>query len=131
GSGPDDLDFQRAKVAAGGKSYVIQNNNWGNPGGTDQVLSYSDNSFVIETATGGEPGGGAPASFPSIFIGANGDTQNGTYSTSSDDNLPIVVNSIQSVMTTFKYNRADGDYNAAYDVWFAASDPMGTEYDDG
>jgi hypothetical protein len=65
-----------------------------------------------------------PASFPSIYIGANGDTQNGVYSTTSDDNLPKQVSTIQSVQTTFQYSSCSGNgYNAAYDVWFAASKP--------
>jgi hypothetical protein len=131
GAGSDDLDFQRVKVSAGGKEYIIQNNNWGNPGGTNQLIRYTNNSFVIEQETGGEPGGGAPASFPSIFIGANGDTQGGAYSTTGNDNLPKVVSTITSVPTTFAYNRASGDYNATYDVWFSANNPNGQEYQDG
>ena len=42
-------DFARAKVNVGGKDYVIQNNNWGNPSGTDLILSYKNNSFKITT----------------------------------------------------------------------------------
>lgn len=123
GPGSRDLDFQRVKVKAGGKSYIIQNNNWGNPDGTDQTIEYRDNSFTIVQATGAGPGAGVPASFPSIYIGANGDTQGGLFSTSSDDNLPKQISTIQSIQTKFKYNRAGGNYNAAYDVWFSASPP--------
>ena len=123
GPGSRDLDFQRVKIKAGGKSYIIQNNNWGNPEGTDQTIEYRDNSFTIVGATGAGAGGGVPASFPSIYIGANGDTQGGLFSTSSDDNLPKQISTIQSIQTKFKYNRASGNYNAAYDVWFASSPP--------
>ncbi len=130
GSGATDLDFQRVKVSAGGKSYIIQNNNWGNPSGTNQSIMYKNNSFTISSATGGPPGGGAPASFPSIYIGANGDTQMGNFSTSSDDNLPKVVSSIGSIQTKFTYNRNSGNYNATYDVWFSANKPAG-RYNDG
>lgn len=121
--------MQRVKVAAGGHSYIVQNNNWGNPTGSAQVLTYTNNSFVVTSSTG--TGSSAPASFPSIYIGANGDTQNGLYDTSSDDNLPKQVSAIKSVQTTFSYNKCDSSlgYNAAYDVWFASAIPTTTYTD--
>jgi hypothetical protein len=125
----DDLDFQRVKVAAGGKSYIIQNNNWGSPA-DDQTLSYVDNSFTITDPPGGSPGGGAPASFPSIFIGGNGDTQGGLFDTRADDGLPRQISQINSVTSTFRYNRASGDYNAAYDIWLYANPPTGAYNED-
>jgi hypothetical protein len=130
GPGATDLDFQRVKVKKDGHSYIIQNNNWGNPSGTDQKISYVDNSFTITSPTGSGNSSGAPASFPSIFIGANGDTQNGTYSTTSDDHLPKQVSAITSVTTTFRHNVSGGGMNATYDVWFANSPPT-ARYDDG
>src|ERR1041384_2196566 len=87
-------------------------------------------SFKITTTTGGEPGGGKPASFPSIYIGANGDTQNGNFSTSSDDMLPKQVSTLQSVNSNFRYSKASGDYNATYDIWFSQNKPT-QRYDDG
>jgi hypothetical protein len=128
GPGATDLDFQRVKVKKDGKSYIIQNNNWGNPSGSDQTISYVDNSFKVISTTGN--GSSAPASFPSIFIGANGDTQGGTFSTSSDDHLPKQVSAITSLMTTFRHNASGGQLNAAYDVWFSSSIPT-ARYDDG
>ncbi|HEX9622693.1 MAG TPA: hypothetical protein VF989_21270 [Polyangiaceae bacterium] len=130
GSGSRDADFQRVKVSAGGKSYIIQNNNWGNWEGTDQTIQYSGNSFSITAPTGGSPGGGVPASFPSIYIGANGDIQGGLFATSENDMLPRAVNSISRIDTTFRYNRMNGDYNAAYDVWFSNGPPP-AGYEDG
>lgn len=124
-----DLDFARVKVKAGGKSYIIQNNNWGNPEGTSQTLMYKNNSFTITGETGGSPGGGVPASFPSIYIGANGQTAMGTFSTTSDDGLPKQISAIGSVKSTFRYNRANGDYNATYDIWFSSAIPR-SEYKD-
>ena len=134
GPGSTDLDFQRVKIKAGGKSYIIQNNNWGNPGGSDQTITYKDNSFKITSSTGNKGGDGAPASFPSIYIGASGNIQGGLYSTRSDDNLPKAISAIQGIDTKFSYNRASGDYNATYDVWFAAPGAIPTppaEYKDG
>jgi hypothetical protein len=130
GPGVTDLDFQRVKVAAGGHSYIIQNNNWGSPTTTDQTLTYKDNSYTITSPTGNGNTSGAPASFPSIYIGANGNTANGVYDTKSDDNLPKLVSTIQSVQTTFSYSTCSGTgYNATYDVWFAASPPTATYND--
>ncbi len=88
GTGTMDLDFARAKVSVDSHDYIIQNNNWGNPTGTDLVLSYKNNSFKITSGSG--TGGDAPASFPSIYIGANGNTSNG-MSTSTNDNLPLQI----------------------------------------
>jgi hypothetical protein len=137
GAGATDLDFQRVKVSGGGRSYIIQNNNWGDPNGTNQTLRYSGNSFTITQETGSAGGDGVPRSFPSIFIGANGDTRDGSFSTHkvpamppSEDNLPKQVSTIQSVMSTFRYNRNSGDYNATYDIWFAQNQPT-VRYNDG
>jgi hypothetical protein len=129
GPGATDLDFQRVKVKKDGKSYIIQNNNWGNPSGSDQKISYVDNSFKVDSSTGTGSSSGAPASFPSIYIGANGDTQGGTYSTTSDDHLPKQVSGITSLMTTFKHNATSGQLNATYDIWFSANVPT-ARYDD-
>ena len=138
GPGGMPIDYQRVKVSAGGKSYIVQNNNWGNWQGTDQTLQYTDNSFKITSPTGASPDGMKPASFPSVYIGANGDTQMGTYSThlnngmanQAGDNLPKQISSIQSIKSTFRYNTAGGDYNATYDIWFASGAPT-SAYDDG
>lgn len=135
GPGSDDNDYQRVKVlGADGKEYIIQNNNWGNASGTNQTLHYINNSFSITAETGGPPGGGAPASFPSIFIGHNGDTQGGNFATNGS-NLPKVINTITSIPTTFKVSKAGGsiggEYNVTYDVWFSANDPGASEYQDG
>jgi hypothetical protein len=129
GPGGDNLDYQRVKVAVGGKSYIIQNNNWGNPGGSDQLLTYKNNSFTVTSSTGS--GSQAPASFPSIFIGANGDVQGGTFSTRENDGLPKQISAITSVNTTFRHTGTSGNLNSTYDIWFSDVVPSTTaEYDD-
>jgi len=128
GSGGTDLDFARAKVSVGGQNYVIQNNNWGNPSGTDLQLTYKNNSFVVTSGSGS--GGDAPASFPSIYIGASGNTANGLYSTHPGDNLPIKIADISNVTSTFRYSGSTSVFNATYDIWFANSIPT-TTYNDG
>ena len=129
GPGGTDLDFQRVKVNAGGHDYIIQNNNWGTPDGSNQTLTYKNNSFKITGTTGS--GQSAPASFPSIYIGNNGNTANGVFSTKSNDGLPALVSSITSITSTFRYSPSiSGDINATYDIWFAKSAPT-AEYKDG
>jgi hypothetical protein len=123
-----DGDFARAKVVVEGKSYIIQNNNWGNPSGTDLILSYINNSFKITSGSG--TGASAPASFPSIYIGNNGNTANGVYSTKSTDGLPVQISAIKSLPSTLRYSGSTGSFNATYDIWFANSIPT-TEYKDG
>jgi hypothetical protein len=124
----DDLDFDRKKVSFGGEDYIIQNNNWGNPAGSDCILSFLNNSFTVTTCTGS--GASAPAAFPSIYQGNNGNTANGVLSTKSKDAMPIQINQIGSIPTSFRYSGGSGSYNATYDIWFANSPPTG-EYKDG
>src|SRR6478609_2154393 len=125
-----DGDFDRSKVLVGGEQYIIQNNNWGNPSGTNLILDYLNNSFKIVDGNGSTTGGGVPASFPSIYIGGNGNTAGGVLATKSTDNLPKRVDEIGSIATSFKWSGSTGSFNATYDVWFANSPPT-TEYKDG
>jgi len=129
GANNEAANYQRVKVVAGGKSYIIQNNNWGSSG-NGQTISYTNNTFKITATTGN--GASAPASFPSVFIGANGQIGGGTFDTASDDNLPIQVSTIQSVQTSFAWSGGSGgkDFNATYDVWFASSSPAPGSYND-
>jgi hypothetical protein len=120
-------DFERAKVSVGGENYIIQNNNWGNTAG-ELILNYKNNSFVVTAGSGN--GGDAPASFPSIYIGNNGNTANGVYSTKTTDNLPIQISAITSIPSTFRYSGGTSVFNATYDIWFAKSPPT-AEYQDG
>jgi len=128
-----DLDFQRVKVSPMGSTaqYIIQNNNWGTPLSTDQTITYKGNSFTIQSTTGNVTGQGVPASFPSIYVGGNGDTQSandppkGVFSTHPTDNLPKAINSLGSAMTTFTWTGGSGnkDFNATYDIWLASAAP--------
>jgi hypothetical protein len=129
GPGSDDLDFARAKVSVGGETYIIQNNNWGNPAGSDCTVNFLNNSLTVGACTGSNSP--APAAFPSIYQGNNGNTANGVYSTSSTDSMPIQVSNIASATSTFRYSGAtNGTLNACYDIWFANSPPT-MQYKDG
>jgi hypothetical protein len=122
-------DFERAKILVGGENYIIQNNNWGDTSGTQSacILNFLNNSFTVSQCTGS--GSSAPAAFPSIYIGANGNTLNG-MKTSTTDNMPIQISAIKDIQSTFRYSGGGGSYNSTYDIWFANSPPT-TEYKDG
>ncbi len=124
--------YQRAAVTGSDcHEYIIQNNNWGNPTGSTQVINYTGTSFTVQSSSG--TGSSAPASFPSTYIGANGNIANGTYNTWSDSGLPKQISAMQSVMTNFAWSggSSGGDFNATYDVWFASTPPTAGSYDDG
>jgi hypothetical protein len=113
------------------KKYIVNNNNWGSPTSSFQQLSFTGTSFKVSAMNGS--GSSAPASFPSLFIGANGQIgTGGVFSTWEDSGLPKQISAIQSAQTTFKWSgKSSGDFNAAYDIWFAKSPPTAGGYDDG
>ena len=128
-------NFGRAKVrGTDDKSYVVQNNAW-NPGAPEgsQRISFEGNSFTVTQQSNGGFGN-IPISFPSIFVGRNGNRGvNETFTTTLDDGLPKAISAINSIQTTLSHNGGQGgpggDYNVTYDIWFAGTAPAG-EYDD-
>lgn len=113
-----------------GNSYIINNNAWGiNSGDGTQQIRFTGNSFEVLRQSAGPGGDSSPASFPSIYIGANGATTgvNGA-STTGENALPLQVAAITGLPTRFRHNSSSGDNNATYDVWFAPSPPQG-QYD--
>lgn len=130
-SGTISGEAARIKVVGkDGQSYVINNNAWGdNSADGTQQIRFTGNSFEVLRQTAGPGANSSPASFPSIYIGANGATMgvNGA-STAGDNPLPIRVSDIVTLPTTFNISGTMGDNNAAYDVWFAANPPAG-QYD--
>ena len=118
--------FQRAAVTGTDcHEYVVQNNNWGTPTSTTQIINYTGTSFTIQSTSGNVTGQGVPAAFPSTYVGANGNLANGTYNTWSDTGLPKQISAMQSTTTSFAWSGGSGskDFNATYDVWFANSPP--------
>jgi hypothetical protein len=131
GGGTTFGDFQRASVlGSDGNKYVIQNNNFGNPSGSDQTISVVGNSFTVTSSTASSSSTTTPASFPSVYIGANGDIEGGTFATTATDHLPMQITSIGRVLTSFAWSGGTGgkDFNAAYDVWFASAKPTPGSY---
>ncbi len=142
-SGGKDIDLQRVKTAApgvGGKAYIVYNNNWGNPTGSDQTINYVGNSFTVASWTGSAPGGGVPVSFPSLYIGAQGQTAGllpGVLATTPDgDGLPKAISAIGTLTSTFNWTPPNnaatptGNYNATYDIWLAAPPAPAIGYND-
>ncbi len=128
----DAASFQRAAVTGTDcKEYIVQTNNWGNPTGSSQVINYAGSGFTVQSSSGS--GSSAPASFPSTYIGGNGNIAGGTYNTWSDSGLPKQISLMQSVMTSFSWSggTSGGQYNATYDVWFAKTPPVAGSYNDG
>jgi hypothetical protein len=125
-----EASMMRAKVSGTDcKQYIVQSNNWGNPTGSFQVIDFVGNSFKVTDMNG--TGSSAPASFPSIFVGQNGDVASGTYLT-TDSNLPIQISAIKSANSTFKWSGGSGgDYNTTYDIWFSKSSTLPASYNDG
>jgi len=128
-----DASMQRGAVTdATCKKYIVFNNNWGQPTSTNQTIDYSGNSFTVKTSQAATSGQGVPGSFPSVYVGASGDSGGGTFNTWSDTGLPKQISAMQSAQTTFTWttSHASGNFNAAYDVWFAKSSPTANAYND-
>ena len=104
-------------ASIGNKQYFLQVNEWGSSAA--QSLSYGGNYFFKMTQQQAAlPGNGAPAGYPSMFIGAN------ASHTTSGSGLPKAVSSLGTVLTSWNWadNGAMSDssiFNAAYDVWFS------------
>jgi hypothetical protein len=113
--------------------YIVQNNNFANPAGSTQTLTFSGTSFEIVASTASSATGStSPASFPSVYIGANGAIANGAYSTWSDSNLPIQVSALTRAMASFGSSGGPsaGEFAATIEAWFAKAKPTPGSYDD-
>jgi hypothetical protein len=113
--------------------YIVQNNNFANPTGSVQTLTCVGASFEVVGSTASSASGSIlPASFPSIYIGANGAIANGAYATWTDSDLPIQISKIASAQTSFDWSAPTpaGEFAATVDVWFAKAAPIAGAYDD-
>jgi hypothetical protein len=115
GQGTISTQYGRNHVTCNGKDYIVQNNAWGSSAG--QTVTYGTGTKFKVTAQNGSGVGGAPASYPSLFIGDNAGAK------TTDSSLPKQVSALGTVQTawTWAANGATGSYNAAYDVWFSTS----------
>jgi hypothetical protein len=114
-----------AHVTCNGQDYLVQSNQYGSDAG--QTLTYGPGTKFDVTVQNGSVGTtGAPASFPSIFIGSN------SRHFTTGNGLPKQVSSLGTVQTAWTWadSGVSGIYNATYDVWFsqtaAGDDPGAT-----
>jgi hypothetical protein len=128
-----DASMQRKRISGTDcKDYIVFNNNWGQPTNTTQVVDFVGNSFTIKSSSAAVSGQGVPGSFPSIYIGGNGDIAGGTFSTWDNSGLPKQISAITSIQTSLAWSgKSGGDFNTTYDVWFAKSQPTAGGYEDG
>ena len=115
GQGTLSGQYDTAHVTCNGQDYIVQNNAWGSTAG--QTITYGPGTKFDVTVQKGTGVGGAPASYPSIFIGANGGRS------TSGSGLPKGVSALGTVQTSWSWTDSgvSGAYNAAYDVWFSTS----------
>ena len=125
GQGTLSGQYDTAHVTCAGQDYIVQNNAWGSTAG--QTISFGPGTKFKVTVQNGTGANNAPASYPSIFIGANGGRS------TAGSGLPKAVNSLGSVQTAWTWSDSGvssvSAYNAAYDVWFSTSsagDPSAT-----
>jgi hypothetical protein len=105
----------------GNKQYYLQVNEWGSS--ATQTMTYGGSSlFKITQQQASLASTGAPAGYPSAFIGSN------SGHSTSNSGMPKRVGDLGTVLTTWNWNdngtTADATanvYNAAYDVWFSTN----------
>jgi cellulose 1,4-beta-cellobiosidase len=135
GDATKDKDASTQRAVTSGKdckTYIVNNNNWGQPTSSYQKLSFTGNSFTVDAMNG--TGSDAPASFPSLYVGGNGQTLNGTFVTWENtfpSKQPTKISALGSVNSTFKWSgKSSGDFNTSYDIWFSKTIPTAGSYND-
>ena len=108
--------FDSQHVKCNDQDYIVQNNVWGSS--ASQTLTYGPGTtFKVTAQNGTGDTSGAPASYPSIFIGSNANRS------TTGSGLPKAVSALGTVQTSWTWadSGASGTYNATYDVWFSTS----------
>lgn len=121
GQGSISEQYGTGTVTCNGRTYIVQNNAWGisnySPSGPHQTITFGPGTKFKVTEQTGTGSNGAPASYPSLFIGANAGRSSG------DPDLPKAVSALTAgtakTSWTWAANGATGSYNASYDVWFS------------
>jgi hypothetical protein len=92
-------------------NYIVMNNRWGTT--ATQCINVTTNGFQIIQQDGVGNLGGAPVSYPAIYVGCH-------YSNCSPStNLPMQVSAISTANTSVSLTYPSGThtYDAAYDIW--------------
>jgi len=92
-------------------NYIVMNNRWGTT--ATQCINVTTNGFQIIQQDGVGNLGGAPVSYPAIYVGCH-------YSNCSPStNLPMQISAISTANTSVSLTYPSGThtYDAAYDIW--------------
>jgi chitodextrinase len=94
--------------------YIVQNNRWG--ASTAQCIDVTSSGFTITQANHNNATNGAPASYPSVYLGCH------YTNCSTGSQLPMQVSQISSATSSISYTYVSGaTYNASYDIWLDPS----------
>jgi hypothetical protein len=109
--------YKRVAVNTGSKQYYVQNNVFEPSGNGAFNVSYNGASFTLTSQAQNKGTSGAPAGYPSLFIGSNG----GNGLATPGSNLAKQVSALTDVPTALSWSKPSGggNYNVAYDVWFS------------
>ncbi len=104
---------QFGTTTVGGK-YIVQNNRWGTS--ATQCINVTDTGFSIAEQDGTGNLGGAPVSYPSIYLGCH-------YSNCSPGSpLPAQISKISTAPSSISDTYpSSGTYDASYDIWLNAT----------
>ena len=129
GDGGYEKHYDRKMVVVDGERYIIQNNFQADAG--YQTLTFYNNSFEITEHVCEAESQSTPISFPSIYIGQNG---NQALSTIDTDDLPKRLSEVTRISTSFSWSgRLPGSWEnqiPAVEIWLAVDNPpyYGSEY---
>ncbi|MDA0564140.1 hypothetical protein LG943_07340 [Streptomonospora sp. S1-112] len=102
-----------ASTRVDGGRYIVQNNVWG--ADTRQCVEVNGTSFRVTTADHNNSTSGAPAGYPSIYVGCH--YRNCTIGSG----LPVQVSRMNTVTSSWQTSSpSTGVYNVAYDLWYDA-----------
>ncbi|MEV4616054.1 ricin-type beta-trefoil lectin domain protein [Kitasatospora sp. NPDC049258] len=105
-------------VKVSGGKYVVQNNEWGDS--IEQCIDVNDDGFKVTKGWHNVSTGGAPAAYPSIYAGCH------YGNCSSGNGLPLQVSAFGNPQSSVDFSTADGQWDAAYDLWFdTGANPSG------
>ncbi|MBV2366566.1 GH12 family glycosyl hydrolase domain-containing protein [Streptomonospora nanhaiensis] len=102
-----------ASTRVDGGRYIVQNNVWG--ADTRQCIEVNGTSFRVTTADHNNSTSGAPAGYPSIYVGCH------YRNCTTGSGLPVQVSRMNTATSSWQTSSpSTGVYNVAYDLWYDA-----------
>lgn len=100
-------------VSIGGDAAMYEQDEWNS--NLQQCSTVNGNSFLVTAAGFNLSTSGAPATFPSIFIGCDW----GRCTSTAESNLPLEAGKVASAVVNVSTQSASGGaYNTAWNLWF-------------